>query len=117
MTAKKALIGYKRKKGAKKAHARSRSMPGNTGRSASTNCGTVGRDSDDTCGGDETPQVEVDDGNGEEEKEEDPDDVLFDADGQPYKSAADIYREMRDAARLRPNKYDRRLGTCPISVR
>ena len=102
-------IGYRRKKGAKKAHARSRSMPGNTGRSASTNYGTVGRDSDDTCGGDETPPVDVDDGNGKDEKEEDPHDVLFDADGQPYTSEADVYRRARDAAQLRPKKMDRRL--------
>ena len=102
-------IGYRRKKGAKKAHARSRSMSGNTGRSASTNYGTVGRDSDDTCGGDETPPVDVDDGNGKDEKEEDPHDVLFDADGQPYTSEADVYRRARDAAQLRPKKMDQRL--------
>ena len=109
MTAKKAKIGYRRKKGAKKAHARSRSMPGATGRSASTNDGTVGRDSDDTCGGDETSPVDVDDGNGEEDQGNRGAEEEACAHVHAVEEEAAEYRRLRDRAQLRPKKLDRRL--------
>ena len=108
MTTKKGKIGYRRKKGAKTAHVRSRSMPGSMRRRASTNTGQSAVGPGSGQGGDDEARFDVDDGNGKEEEGDEGAEGAGRAGECPADTPAAVYRSMRDAPVFQHEKIDRR---------
>ena len=84
-------------------------MPGDIGRRSSKKSGTIGRDIEDTCDGDERPTVDVDDGSDEEEPGDQGAEGEACADVDSSVDLAYTYRALRDDPLYAEKKVDGRL--------